>query len=170
MSTTSTRTSTPLRVVGIICVLLLFLVVQFAVLYLFVLLSRSATWGNTSGYVPWLVPGGFAVVLVVLAAAVWRREQPAGMVLSCGLIVVALAPFIPPVGWCEVAGTSESLTPGVRIVAHGVSVGVMTDPPRCAAYLNGIVLVAGYQFMAYGLWMAAMTDSAIERIFGTAGV
>jgi len=156
----------PLRATAVGCVLVLLLVIQFAVLYLFLYLFRLVTYRNLPGAVPWLLLGGFTVLLVGLAARALWRGGPSGLLLGAGILLLAAAPFTVFGGGCEVAGGTGLLGPIPNLVWRGIGLGIETADGACDAYLNAVLVGLGYAAMAGGLWLDPATDAAIGRAIG----
>lgn len=153
-----------LRATAIGCLLFLLLVVQFAVLYLFLYLFQLATYRGLDGAVPFVVQGAFTALLVVSAIAMIRREQPAGLLLGAGLLLLAAAPFTVFKGGCEVAATSQLVRPLPHLIWRGIGIGIETANNACSAYLNGILVGIGYVLLAWGLWLGTLPDIALRRL------
>jgi hypothetical protein len=147
-----------------VCALVLLLVLQFVVLYLFLYLFQLVTYRGVPGMVPWLLLGGFTVLLVGLAAGALRRGGPSGLLVGTGLLLVAAAPFAAFGGGCEVAGGAGLLGSLPHLVWRGVGVGIETANGACDAYLNALLLGVGYAFLAAGAWLDPATDATIDRL------
>lgn len=164
MDSRRSRPSPLIRVTVIGCLLFLSLVVQFAVLYLFLYLFQLATYRGLAGVVPWLVQGGFSALLAVGGLAAMRREKPAGLLLGGGLLLLAAAPFTVFAGGCEVAANTNPFRPLPHLVWRGLGVGIETANTACSAHLNGILLSVGYFLLARGLWLDALPELTVNHL------